>query len=193
MKKIFCLPGLGPWVNSSYGNESLGFFFPGIMEGTGYCSAVYIIGLHWCPVQQKGENGKWVYLIQILGNQGCCLRVTSQQVCGNTPPWKKIHRSPRVLLYIRVAFFSSVKNVRAPAAAPQSSSVFREGTENYYVTLDVLAFISSHRSSQALMRWLSLSSEVQLSFESMVPWPPHPLCLGSQKGCHGSRQPTGGK
>lgn len=38
-----------------------------------------------------------------------------------------------------------------------------------------MAFRSSHGSSQALMRWLFLSSEVQLSFECMVPWlPPSP-------------------
>ena len=144
------------------------------MEDTGYYSAGYIFGLHWWAVQEKWGNGKWVHIIQILGNQCFCLRVTPQQVCGKTPPWKELKsflnllERQTVIVHKSDLFFVLI-NCESLCPTPYYTSVFREGTEHYYFSLGMLAFQSSHKSRQAVMRWFSLSSEGQLSFKSMVP------------------------
>lgn len=86
-----------------------------------------------------------------------------------------IYRSPRLLLYIGAALFHHWKLLELLPILP-SVAVYSEKAQRTVVSLLALAFRSSHRFSQAFMRWLSLSSEVQLSFESMVPWlPPPPM------------------
>lgn len=130
------------------------------------------------PSNREGKNDEWVNLIQIPGNQSWCLRVTSQHVCGNTPPWKRLgnllnlQESQTVIVH-RGSPLSSLKIVGAPPVLP-SVAVYSEKAQRTVVSLLALAFRSSYRFSQAFMRWLSLSSEVQLSFESMVPWLPPP-------------------
>lgn len=48
-------------------HDFTGCFFRKV--STGYFFAMYNVGLHWCPVQQKKEKCRWVHWIQISGNQ----------------------------------------------------------------------------------------------------------------------------
>lgn len=115
MKKMFYLPGPGPWVNSSHGNESLGF--SGLFPQNGGPWLLLCCIHHWAPLLSiPTERGKWPVGLSNPNSRQSGLLPESDLSAGVwehtslKETWKTwIHRSPRPVLYIRVALFHQKK------------------------------------------------------------------------------------
>lgn len=177
-----CLPW-APRAPSSHGDESPGC--PGLFsQNRGHWLLLCCVRHQALLMASPTERGKWQveHLIQMLGYQSCCLRVTSQQVCGNTPPWKE-HGSmsnPResqiVIIYIRVALFSEKRESPCPCSLEQHCIQRRELLcQSGCVGIETFPQIQPNFNEMTLYT---------LEFSS--PWHHgllHPLCLGSKKSC----------
>lgn len=115
MKKMFYLPGLGTWVNSSHGNESLGFFGLFLQDGGHWL--LFCCVHHWAPlISSPTERGKWWVVLSNPNSRQSGLLPESDLSAGVwehtslKETWETwIHRSPRPLLYIRVGLFHQWK------------------------------------------------------------------------------------